>query len=155
MIKKENLLELVIKTLERRGVILEDIGKIGMEIQKKYSPELTMDLAIKTIKEIYNGAWMILVFLVILIITLIIANILVSAAYPRKSERGFVEPFLNKEETIQPEVIDNINDIKENNMLIQGSLQTTNKKLEMLHERISSLEKVVITMVENKVSNKN
>lgn len=54
MIKKENLLELVIKTLERRGVMLEDIGKIVMEIQKKYSPELTMDLAIKNIKEILS-----------------------------------------------------------------------------------------------------
>ena len=98
---------------------------------------------------------MILVFLFILVITLIIANILVNAAYPKKSEKGFVEPFRNEEETIHPEVIDNINDIKENNMIIQGSLQATNKKVEMLNERISTLEKVVITMVEKKVGEKN
>ena len=65
-----------------------------------------------------------------------------------KSERGFVEPFLNKEETIQPEVIDNINDIKENNMLIQGSLTKHKQKSRNANERIFNSKKVVITMVE-------
>lgn len=97
---------------------------------------------------------MILIFLIILIITLIIANILVNAAYPKKSERGFVEPFEN-DEIIHPEVISNIQEIKENNMIMQGSLQATNKKVEMLNERLSTLEKVIITMVEKKVNDKN
>jgi flagellar basal body-associated protein FliL len=98
---------------------------------------------------------MIIVFLFILIVALVIANILIGAAYPKKnSEKGFVEPFEN-EEAIHPEVVNNINDIKENTMIIQGSLQATNKKVEMLNERLATLEKVVITMVENKISDKN
>ena len=98
---------------------------------------------------------MIIVFLIILIVALVIANILIGAAYPKKSEKGFVEPFENEETAIQPEVVNNINDIKENTMIIQGSLQATNKKVEMLNERLATLEKVVITMVEKKISDKN
>lgn len=99
---------------------------------------------------------MILIFLFVLAIALIIANILIGAAYPKKTERGFIEPFENEEnQAVQPEVINNINDIKENTLIIQGSLQATNKKVEMLNERLATLEKVVITMVEKKISDKN
>lgn len=97
---------------------------------------------------------MIIVFLFVLIVTLVIANILIGAAYPKKGEKGFVEPFEN-EETLHPEVVNNLNDIKENTMIIQGSLQATNKKVEMINERLATLEKVVITMVESRIENKN
>lgn len=97
---------------------------------------------------------MIIIFLFVLVVALIIANMLITAAYPKKSEKGFVEPFQDSE-AIQPEVIENLNDIKENNMMIQGSLQATNKKVEMLNERLATLEKVVITMVEKKINDKN
>lgn len=97
---------------------------------------------------------MIIVFLIVLIIALIIANMLISTAYPKKTEKGFVKVF-EDQETITPEVIDNITQIKENNMMIQGSLQATNKKVEMINERLATLEKVMITMVEKKLENKN
>ena len=97
---------------------------------------------------------MIIVFLVVLVVALIIANMLITTAYPKRNEKGFVEPF-NDQETLHPEVIDNITEIKENNMIIQGSLQATNKKVEMINERLATLEKVVITMVEKKIDNKN
>lgn len=97
---------------------------------------------------------MIIIFLFVLAVALVIANILIGAAYPKKNQKGFVEPFEN-EETLHPEVVNNINDIKENTMIIQGSLQATNKKVEMLNERLATLEKVVITMVENKINDKN
>lgn len=97
---------------------------------------------------------MIIVFMIVLAIALVLANILITAAYPKKSERGFVEPFSN-DEVIHPEVVDNITQIKENNMIIQGSLQATNKKVEMINERLATLEKVIITMVEKKIDEKN
>jgi len=97
---------------------------------------------------------MIIVFLFVLVVALVIANMLITVAYPKKNEKGFVEPFEDRE-TIHPEVIDNISEIKENNMIIQGSLQATNKKVEMINERLATLEKVVITMVETKINNKN
>jgi hypothetical protein len=102
---------------------------------------------------------MIIVFLIVLAIALVLANILITAAYPKKNEKGFVEPFNNNNnntnEVFQPEVIDNITQIKENNMIIQGSLQATNKKVEMINERLATLEKVIITMVEKKIGEKN
>ncbi len=97
---------------------------------------------------------MIIVFLVVLAVALILANLLITTAYPKKNEKGFVEPF-DESESLHPEVIDNITEIKENNMIIQGSLQATNKKVEMINERLATLEKVVITMVERKIDQKN
>ena len=91
---------------------------------------------------------MILVFLVILIVALIIANILISFIKPRRSERAF----LNPTETEEPEVIDKVNYLHENTTLMRGSLTATNKKLDMLNERMNSLEKVVMKIVEEKIN---
>ena len=52
--ERKILMEKSIEALERRGVRLEDIGEIIIEIQKRYSPELTMELAIKNVKEILS-----------------------------------------------------------------------------------------------------
>jgi len=96
---------------------------------------------------------MIIIFLFVLAVALVIANILITTAYPKKSEKGFVEPFSDNE-VLQPEIMNNLTEIKENNMIIQGSLQATNKKVEMINERVATLEKVIITMVEKRVEEK-
>jgi LPS O-antigen subunit length determinant protein (WzzB/FepE family) len=94
---------------------------------------------------------MILVFLIILIAALIIANIMVSLLEPKKSEKAFINPL----EPEEPEVIEQMNNLHENTALMRGSLNATNKKLDMLNERVNSLEKIVMTMVEEKITDHN
>lgn len=50
--KYEELQEIAIKTLNRRGVELEDIAELVVIIQKKYQPELTMEICIDNIKSV-------------------------------------------------------------------------------------------------------
>lgn len=50
--RQEELQELAIDTLKRRGVELEDIGELVIEIQKKYQPNLTMDDCVENIKSV-------------------------------------------------------------------------------------------------------
>lgn len=95
---------------------------------------------------------MILIFLVILIVTLMIANVLVSSARPAQKERGFTNPAY---ETIDdPEVIEN-GAVTETALLVRGNITATNKKIELLSERLNTIEKVVMTLVEGKVSEAN
>jgi len=81
---------------------------------------------------------------------LIIANILVSTTKPKKSqEKGFANPSPETVET--PEVIEKMQNLHENSMLVQGSIQATNKKIYLLNERVSALEKAVTSMIEKKI----
>jgi len=81
---------------------------------------------------------------------LILANILVSATKPRKSqEKGFTNPSNGIIET--PEVMEKMQNLHENNMLVQGSVQATNRKVYLLNERVSALEKAVSSMIEKKI----
>jgi len=96
---------------------------------------------------------MIFVFLIILIVALIVANLLIKVSKPRKQERGFANPSSDFAE--DPEVIEKVENIHENTALIQGSLQATNRKIEMINDRLSTLEKVVMTVVEGKISSQN
>lgn len=96
---------------------------------------------------------MIVVFLIILIMALIIANILVSALRPKKNtEKGFVNPYSSEE--YEPEVVSKIEDLHENTALMQGSLTATNKKIELLNQRLLMLEKVVLTLTSEKLGEK-
>jgi hypothetical protein len=86
--------------------------------------------------------------------TLILANILISASRSRRfEEKGFANP--SAEFVESPEVIENIQSIHENTGLIQGNITATNKKIEMMNDRLTTLEKVVMTLVEEKVSKVN
>ena len=96
---------------------------------------------------------MLLIFLVVLIVALIIANIVVFVSKGRKTspnERGFTNTELDY--VHEPEVVTTkVNELRENNALIQGSLQATNIKLEMLNERGASVEKIVMNMIQAKL----
>jgi|GEM_PF-1512160 len=98
---------------------------------------------------------MIIVFLIILIMALVIANILVSASRQRKeeeknfaAEKGFANPSFNY---IEPEVITHVQNLNENTALMQGSISATNKKLELLTQRVSIIEKIMTQLVEKKI----
>jgi len=94
----------------------------------------------------------IFVFLIILIVTLIIANILVSITMPKKrSEKGFANPTTGIEHYENPEIVEKVENLTENTALIQGSLQATNKKLDLLNQRVSTLEQVLIAVGKDKL----
>ncbi len=95
---------------------------------------------------------MIFVFLVILIMALIIANILISAAKPRRGEeKGFANPTDAVYE--EPEVIvEHLTGIKENHLVLKGAISATNKKIDLLNDRLTTLEKVVMTITQQKIS---
>jgi hypothetical protein len=90
---------------------------------------------------------MIIVFLIVLIIALVLANLLVSVAREKKNEKGFAYP---AENTYEPEVIRN-DDYQETAIILQGAVNATNKKIELLNQRLSTLEKVVLEIVDEKV----
>lgn len=50
----EELREMTIEMLERRGVSLEDIGELVLLLQGKYYPELTMETCINNIKAVLS-----------------------------------------------------------------------------------------------------
>ena len=93
---------------------------------------------------------MIFVFLIVLIMALIIGNLLISVVRPRrKAERGFANPSTDYAEV--PEVIEHMQNLHENTALIQGSLQATNRKIDLLNNRVIALEKVVTELVQEKI----
>lgn len=49
---REELHQMTIEMLERRGVTLEDIGEIVMLLQKKYYPDLTMEICLENIRSV-------------------------------------------------------------------------------------------------------
>jgi len=89
---------------------------------------------------------MIIVFLIVLIIALIIANILISVARPKNNEKGFAYP---PEETLEPEVVND--SYNENALMIQGAITATNKKLDLLNQRVITLETIIATLVQEKI----
>lgn len=48
----EDLTEITIETLERRGVKIQDIGEIVLFLQKDYYPNLTLDICIENVKAV-------------------------------------------------------------------------------------------------------
>jgi hypothetical protein len=116
----------------------------------------------------YLGEKMIIVFLIILIMVLIIANILVSISRnkPNNEEKGFAAPAIRYEEpevieeteeetpTITPVLTQEITpaEQEENPLIIAGAVKATNKKIELLTGRVATLEKVVAHLVEKKIN---
>lgn len=93
---------------------------------------------------------MIVVFLIVLIMALIIANMLIGLARPRHTEeKGIVDPYGDFAEV--PEVIEKIDNLHENTSVIKGSLAATNQKLDLLNQRVSTLENVVMTVTAQKI----
>lgn len=98
---------------------------------------------------------MIVVFLIVLIMALIIANMLVSAAKPKKTAQSGLDGGEGGESIAQvPEVIEHLENIHENTALIKGGLAATNQKIELLNKRVSTLEKVTMTLTAQKLGEK-
>jgi len=95
---------------------------------------------------------MIIIFLVVLIVALILANIFVRIL--RKDKKPH---YLKEQNTVTvrneiiPEVITHIETIHEKNALVEGNLSATNRKLGLINERVANLEKAVSEMAEIKI----
>jgi len=95
---------------------------------------------------------MIIIFLIVLIVALILANIFVRIL--RKDRK----PHYLKEQNnvtvrneIIPEVITHFETIHEKNALVEGNLSAANRKLGLITERVANLEKAVSEMAEIKI----
>lgn len=99
------------------------------------------------------GEKMILVYLIVFIVALIIANLLVVLARPRrrnplwKSEGAPA----NDSAPLEPEIITALSSIDEKHSMVQGSVQAINQKMNILGDRVSNLESAVTGIIESKV----
>jgi len=86
---------------------------------------------------------------------LIIANMLIAIVKPKNSsEKGFANPtnYLAEEPEI---IIEHLSGLKENTAILSGAINATNKKIELLNDRLNTIENVVMTLTQQKLSEKN
>lgn len=90
-----------------------------------------------------------------LIVALIIGNILISLIEPTRKQKYSYVTTTNTTYAQEPEIIEHMENQRENNALIRGSLTATNKKIEILTQRVSILEKVLMSITEEKIEQEN
>jgi len=101
---------------------------------------------------------MIFTYLVIFVVALVIANILVVLAKPKKKFFAFeAQPAqeINSTEntyTEHPEVITALQDMDQRHSLVQGSLNATHQKLNILNNRLTEVEKAVTGIIETRMA---
>jgi len=92
---------------------------------------------------------MIFVFLIVLIVALILANIFVAVLRPKESpQKGFVNPSV--EEAEEPEVVAEPEKTEET-ALANGSINSINQKLTLMNRRMLGLERTVSALAKAKV----
>ena len=98
---------------------------------------------------------MIFVFLVVLIVALIIANVLIVVLKPKKkSQKGFLNPGFEYESQRDVEAVEVITENKPNSeetLQINGSIKSMNQKMGLLNTRLLNLEKAVSALVKEKI----
>jgi len=97
---------------------------------------------------------MIITFLIVLVVALILGNLLLSIALPkRKQEKGFTNVCL--EDVHEPEVIQNnsLETIHEKTSLMDSRLVSINQKLSLMNERISGMERALTELIDQKIKN--
>ncbi len=95
---------------------------------------------------------MIITFLIVLVVALVLANLFVSIARPkRRKEKGFTN--IGSPETYEPEVVNEnaLAEVHEKTSLIDGKVLSLNHRLGLLNERIVNLEKAVTQIAEHKI----
>jgi hypothetical protein len=95
---------------------------------------------------------MVFVFLIVLIMALIIANLFISILIPKKKrQRGFINPEMNKQETAEMEVVPVNNETNEKNQLIVGNLASINQKMGLLNSRLINLEQAMSVLARERL----
>ena len=98
---------------------------------------------------------MIFVFLVVLIVALIMANVLIVVLKPKKNyQKGFLNPGFEYESQRDVGVVEVITDTQpksEETALMNGSIKSMNQKMVLLNTRLLNLEKAVSALVKQKL----
>jgi hypothetical protein len=99
---------------------------------------------------------MIFVFLIVLIVTLIMANIFISILIPKKiKQKGFINPVINQQQlqTTNNHPIEIIEETtkKEENYLINGSINALSQKMNLINTRLLTLENAVSSLAREKL----
>ena len=95
---------------------------------------------------------LILIFLIVLIVALIIANIFVRILRKDRKPHYLREQApVSRQTEIVPEVITHIETIHEKNAMVAGNLTATSRKLELVNERVANLERAVSDIAEIKI----
>jgi len=99
------------------------------------------------------GEKMILLYLIVLIVALVIANILVALARPKRRNPSWKNEnaVVSDNAPLEPEIITALSSIDEKHSLVQGSVQAINQKMNILSDRVSNLESAVTGIIESKV----
>ena len=58
----KELTKITVETLERRGVTLEDIGRLVLHLQSDYYDDLTLDICVENIKAVLNKRKLFMLF---------------------------------------------------------------------------------------------
>jgi hypothetical protein len=94
----------------------------------------------------------IIIFLVVLIIALIFANIFIRILRKDRKPHYLKEQVPTARQTaVIPEVITHIETIHEKNAMVTGNLTATNRKLELVNDRVANLERAVSEIAEIKI----
>ena len=97
---------------------------------------------------------LIFIFLIVLITALVFANIFVRILRKDRKPHYLKEQVsVPRQIEIVPEVITHIETIHEKNAMVVGNLTATNRKLELVNERVANLERAVSEMAEIKIGN--
>ena len=103
---------------------------------------------------------MIFTYLAVFIVALILANVLIIVAKPKRKAFASSDTAEGSADegagtyVEQPEVITALEEMDERHSLVQGSLQATNRKIDILNGRLSEVEKAVSGMIETRVDPK-
>lgn len=99
---------------------------------------------------------MIVEFLVVLIVALIIANILAALIKPKKRQQPFAYDAGSYETAETPEVVETnelaLDAFDEKHALLSGSVTAANQKISSMAERLSTVEKAVADLIEQKLA---
>jgi hypothetical protein len=98
---------------------------------------------------------MIFVFLVVLIVALIIANVLLVVLKPKKSyQKGFLNPGFESESERNFGAVEIMTENKPNHeetIMINGSIKSMNQKMGLINTRLLNLERAVSALVKEKL----
>jgi len=97
---------------------------------------------------------MIELYLIVFIVALIIANILVAIARPKRRSSNESDSYSegNNSYEVQSDLVNALQSIDQKHSITQGAISATQQKLNILNDRLTSVEQAVSGIIENKMN---
>jgi len=99
----------------------------------------------------YPGEEMIILYLVVFIVALILANILIAIVKPKRRRQLAFSGEPQETQAIEPQIITALQSIDEKHSLVQGTVSAVSQKISILNERVTNLENAVTGIIETRV----